>query len=108
MRVCDQTANSESPCSPIIEPSTLLGDTPNSCANSYLKRAVSRIVVLDLNHGAPYGDSPVNVKAGRYSDCSDADLVVITAGAAQKPGETRLDLVEKNTKIFKSLTGESP
>lgn len=62
--------------------------------------------VLDLNHGAPYGDSPVNVKAGRYSDCSDADLVVITAGAAQKPGETRLDLVEKNTKIFKSIVSE--
>ncbi|MCG7338400.1 L-lactate dehydrogenase [Staphylococcus sp. ACRSN] len=62
--------------------------------------------VLDLNHGAPYGDSPVKVKAGNYSDCSDADLVVITAGAAQKPGETRLDLVEKNTKIFKSIVSE--
>ncbi|PTI40431.1 L-lactate dehydrogenase [Staphylococcus succinus] len=62
--------------------------------------------VMDLNHGAPYGDSPVNIKAGNYKDCADADLVVITAGAAQKPGETRLDLIEKNTKIFKSIVTE--
>ncbi|HJE01901.1 MAG TPA: L-lactate dehydrogenase [Staphylococcus auricularis] len=59
--------------------------------------------VMDLNHGAPYGSSTVKVKAGTYEDCSDADVVVITAGAAQKPGETRLDLVEKNTKIFKDI-----
>ena len=59
--------------------------------------------VADLNHSAPYGDSPVKVKAGSYEDCSNADLIVITAGAAQKPGETRLDLVEKNTKIFKDI-----
>lgn len=62
--------------------------------------------VMDLNHGAPYADSHVSVKAGKYSDCADADIVVITAGAAQKPGETRLDLVEKNTKIFKSIVTE--
>ena len=59
--------------------------------------------VADLNHSAPYGDSPVKVKAGSYEDCGNADLIVITAGAAQKPGETRLDLVEKNTKIFKDI-----
>ncbi len=59
--------------------------------------------VADLNHSAPYGNSPVKVKAGSYEDCSNADLIVITAGAAQKPGETRLDLVEKNTKIFKDI-----
>ena len=59
--------------------------------------------VADLNHSAPYGDSPVKVKAGSYEDCSNADLIVITAGAAQKPGETRLYLVEKNTKIFKDI-----
>lgn len=62
--------------------------------------------VLDLNHGMPYGESPSIVKAGSYADCSNADLVVITAGAPQKPGETRLDLVEKNTKIFKSIVGQ--
>ena len=38
-----------------------------------------------------------------YEDCKDADLVVITAGLPQKPGETRLDLVEKNAKIFKQI-----
>ncbi|MFW3516915.1 L-lactate dehydrogenase [Staphylococcus caprae] len=59
--------------------------------------------VKDLNHGALYSASPVTVKAGEYSDCKDADLVVITAGAPQKPGETRLQLVEKNTKIMKSI-----
>lgn len=62
--------------------------------------------VLDLNHGMPYGESPSVVTAGSYADCADADLVVITAGAPQKPGETRLDLVEKNTKIFKSIVGQ--
>ena len=40
---------------------------------------------------------------GDYEDCKDADLVVITAGLPQKPGETRLDLVEKNAKIFKQI-----
>ena len=40
---------------------------------------------------------------GSYEDCKDADLVVITAGLPQKPGETRLDLVEKNAKIFKQI-----
>lgn len=59
--------------------------------------------VLDLNHGAPYADSPVKVVAGEYSDCGDADLVVICAGAPQKVGETRLDLVEKNAKIYKDI-----
>ncbi|MDT3924038.1 L-lactate dehydrogenase [Staphylococcus saprophyticus] len=62
--------------------------------------------VMDLNHAAPYGGSPVKIKAGSYKACHNADLVVITAGAAQKPGETRLDLIEKNTKIFKSIVSE--
>ena len=51
--------------------------------------------VQDLNHGTVHSPSPVDVKAGEYEDCKDADLVVITAGAPQKPGETRLQLVEK-------------
>lgn len=58
---------------------------------------------MDLNHGMPFAPSPVSIWFGDYSDCKDADLVVITAGANQKPGETRLDLVEKNTKIFKGI-----
>ena len=62
--------------------------------------------VMDLNHGTVYGPSPIKVKSGDYKDCHDADLVVICAGAAQKPGETRLDLVAKNMKIFKSIVTE--
>lgn len=58
---------------------------------------------MDLNHGMPFAPSPINVWSGSYQDCSSADLVVITAGLAQKPGETRLELVEKNTKIFKQI-----
>ena len=49
----------------------------------------------DLNHGTVHSPSPVDVKTGEYEDCKDAGLVVITAGAPQKPGETRLQLVEK-------------
>lgn len=62
--------------------------------------------VMDLNHGTIYGPSTIKVKSGDYKDCHDADLVVICAGAAQKPGETRLDLVAKNMKIFKSIVTE--
>ena len=56
----------------------------------------------DLNHGLAFA-SPMKIHAGDYSDCHDADIVVITAGANQQPGETRLDLVEKNVKIFKNI-----
>ncbi|TDL31770.1 L-lactate dehydrogenase [Jeotgalibacillus sp. S-D1] len=58
--------------------------------------------VLDLNHGKVFA-SPLHIQFGTYADCKDADLVVICAGANQKPGETRLQLVEKNLKIFHSI-----
>ncbi|WEG14769.1 L-lactate dehydrogenase [Pullulanibacillus sp. KACC 23026] len=58
---------------------------------------------MDLNHGMPFAPKPVRVWNGSYEDCKEADLVVITAGLPQKPGETRLQLVEKNTKIFKDI-----
>ncbi|NJP37670.1 L-lactate dehydrogenase [Alkalicoccus luteus] len=58
--------------------------------------------VMDLNHGVPFG-APTKVWAGTYEDCKEADIVVITAGANQQPGETRLDLIEKNAAIFKSI-----
>ncbi|MEH7074040.1 L-lactate dehydrogenase [Neobacillus drentensis] len=61
---------------------------------------------MDLNHGLPFSPSRTKIWFGSYEDCGAADLVVITAGANQKPGETRLDLVEKNTKIFKGIVGE--
>ncbi|WP_195263503.1 MULTISPECIES: L-lactate dehydrogenase [unclassified Clostridium] len=58
--------------------------------------------VLDLMHGSSL-NSPCNVTLGSLEDTKDSDIIVITAGVAQKPGETRLDLVDKNYKIFKSF-----
>lgn len=61
---------------------------------------------MDLNHGMPFAPSPTKIWFGSYSDCKNADLVVICAGVGQKPGETRLDLLEKNTSIFKGIVNE--
>lgn len=68
-----------------------------------VNEAKSEGEAMDLNHGIPFAPSPIHVWSGSYQDCAQADLVVITAGLAQKPGETRLELVEKNTKIFKQI-----
>ncbi|KRN89251.1 L-lactate dehydrogenase [Ligilactobacillus ceti] len=57
---------------------------------------------LDLMDATGFG-YPKKIYAAEYSDCADADLVVITAGAPQKPGETRLDLVNKNLKILSTI-----
>ena len=60
---------------------------------------------LDLNHCMAYSPSKIKVKVGDYPDCKDAKIVVIAAGANQAPGETRMDLIGKNSKIFKSIVG---
>ncbi|RNL45057.1 L-lactate dehydrogenase [Paraeggerthella hongkongensis] len=60
---------------------------------------------LDISHGMPFA-SPMNIYAGDYDDLADAAIVVVTAGANQQPGETRLDLVHKNVGIFKSIIPE--
>ncbi|CDD67370.1 l-lactate dehydrogenase [Eggerthella sp. CAG:368] len=60
---------------------------------------------LDIAHGMPYY-KPMNIYAGTYEDLADANIVIITAGVNQKPGETRLDLVQKNTAIFKTIIPE--
>ena len=57
---------------------------------------------LDISHGLPFA-KPIQIYAGDYSDISDAAIIVVTAGAGQKPGETRLDLVKKNVGIFQSV-----
>ena len=57
---------------------------------------------MDLNHGIPFA-RPVKIYAGDYSSLKDAGIIIITAGAGQKPGETRLDLVNKNVSIFKQI-----
>ena len=59
--------------------------------------------VMDLNHCLAFAPSKISIKAGDYSDCTDAALVVIAAGANQEVGETRMDLIYKNSKIFKSI-----
>lgn len=58
---------------------------------------------MDLQHGLPYARGKMEIYAGDYADCRDASIVVITAGAAQKPDETRLDLTAKNARIMKSV-----
>ncbi len=60
---------------------------------------------LDISHGLPFA-KPMSIYAGDYKDAADAAVVVVTAGAGQKPGETRLDLVKKNIGIFKSIIPE--
>ena len=58
---------------------------------------------MDLKHCLPYSPSKMKIKVGDYTDCKDAKIVVLTAGANQKPGETRMDLIYKNASIFKSI-----
>ena len=61
---------------------------------------------MDLSHGLAFAPKTMKIYAGDYEDCHDADLVVITAGLPQKPGETRLDLIQKNTKVMKDIAGK--
>jgi L-lactate dehydrogenase len=60
---------------------------------------------LDISHGLPFA-KPMSIYAGDYDDIEDAAIIIISAGAAQKPGETRLDLVKKNVGIFKTIIPE--
>jgi L-lactate dehydrogenase len=57
---------------------------------------------MDLNHAVPFG-APTRIWAGNYEDCRGAAVVVITAGAAQHPGETRLQLLDRNLAIFRDI-----
>lgn len=58
---------------------------------------------MDLNHCMAYSPSKINVRVGDYEDCKNAKIVVIAAGANQNPGETRMDLIYKNSSIFKDI-----
>lgn len=60
---------------------------------------------MDLSHGASFV-KPVEIIAGDYSDTKDSDIVILTAGVAQKPNETRLDLISRNLSVFKSIIPE--
>lgn len=58
---------------------------------------------MDLNHGLAFSKTSMKIYAGDYSDCSDADIAVICAGVNQKPDESRLQLLSRNAKVFKSI-----
>ncbi len=62
--------------------------------------------VQDLSHAVPWAGHTMRVTVGTYEDCRDAAIVVNCAGVAQKPGETRLDLVTRNVAIFRSIVGQ--
>lgn len=70
-----------------------------------VNRAKAEGEAMDLRHGLPFV-RPVDVHVGDYSDCAGADIVVITAGAASKPGESRLDLASRNAEIFRQIVPE--
>ncbi|MDX9702512.1 MAG: L-lactate dehydrogenase [Candidatus Auribacterota bacterium] len=70
-----------------------------------LNRAKAEGEVMDLNHGIAF-TKPVSIKLGDYDDCKNADVIILAAGANQKPGETRIDLVHKNTAIFKDIVSK--
>ncbi len=77
----------------------------------------SEIVIVDIDRNKAEGDAldmmhgvsfvgPVKVYAGDYSDCKDADIIAITAGVGQRPGETRHDLLKRNADVFENIVGE--
>ncbi len=67
-----------------------------------INKAKAEGEAMDLSHGLPYS-SPMEIYSGEYKDLKDAAMIIITSGAAQKEGETRLDLINKNSKILKSV-----
>ncbi len=60
---------------------------------------------LDINHGLSFV-KPVTITSGGYDLCKNADIIIITAGANQKSGETRLDLLNRNIAVFRSITDQ--
>ncbi len=60
---------------------------------------------MDLNHGMAFAVERMKIFAGDYPDCADADVVVICAGVSQKPGESRLELLKRNARVFETIVG---
>lgn len=80
----------------------------NDLAIIDVNQSKARGEVEDLNHGVVWAPSPTTVRFGSYAaDAANAALLVVTAGAAQKPGETRLQLVDKNLRITGSIIQEA-
>ena len=67
------------------------------------KRAMGE--AMDLNHGLAFSGSHMKIYAGSYTDCADAAIVAICAGVAQKPGESRINLLQRNSEVFRSIIG---
>lgn len=59
---------------------------------------------MDLSHGIPFAPNKIDIRAGDYDECKDANIVVVTAGLNQKPGQTRLELATQNARIIKDIT----
>lgn len=68
-----------------------------------MKRAEGE--AMDLNHGLAFTQANMLIKAGGYEECRDADIVVVCAGVAQKPGESRLNLLKRNKQVFEAVVG---
>ena len=82
--------------------SLVTNDIVNEIALIDIDKKLVESQVMDIEHAVPfYGYT--KVKVGTYKDCSDSKAAIICCGAAQKPGETRLDLVKKNSKIIKEI-----
>jgi L-lactate dehydrogenase len=67
-----------------------------------LDRNRAEAEILDVEQGIPYGP-PVRIRAGDYADCRDAELLILTAGAKQRPGETRIDLLGRNVSVTRAV-----
>ena len=79
-----------------------------------LKKNIQELIIIDVNKDKAEGDAldmghamslnaPMTIKSGNYEEIKDSRIIIITAGAAQKPGETRIDLLNKNKRIFDSI-----
>ncbi len=82
----------------------MLGGLFNEIAIIDINRDKAEGDAMDMNHGVSFV-KPVTVISGDYSVCRDADIVVITAGVNQKPGETRIDLLRKNADVMRDIVG---
>ncbi len=82
----------------------MLGGLFNEIAIIDINKDKAKGDAMDMNHGVSFV-KPVTVYEADYETCKDADIVVITAGVAQKPGETRTDLLKRNALVFQDIIG---
>ncbi|MDO9534161.1 MAG: L-lactate dehydrogenase [Bacillota bacterium] len=80
----------------------MLGGTAQEIVLIDKKKEKAHGEAMDLSHGASF-IKPVHIYAGEYEDCKNADIIIITAGASQEQGQTRMDLVEINTGVMKEI-----